>query len=174
MFIDEKGKLFGKINVIDFCIAIFIVLALVVSVFKFVLSPADANDDKANFVVEYTLKIAGIRDYTVNQFEKGENVYDVNGETIGKIKDVKVDPAEGMVLKKDGTYNETTWPDRYDVVLTLETKATTNKKGFIVVGEGRQLLSNEELEITNRKYKTTATIMTVNVLEKSKEAKSSK
>ena len=173
MFIDEKGKLFGKINIIDLCIAIFVVLAIVVSVFKFGMTPSGSdskNSAQTKYVVEYNLKISNIRDYTYSQFEKGEKIYaTVTDRVMGKIKDIKKTPAKGNVLTTDGAYKEAIHPERYDVILTIEATGTVSKKGFVSVG-GQQLLAHDEMSIATRKYKTTATIVDYELKEKVKVA----
>lgn len=164
MIIDKKGKLFGKINIIDLCIVIFVVLAVAVAVFKFSATPGSISSESKT-VIEYSLKVKEVREYTVNQFKVGDNIYDdESGKCIGKITDVKKSDAEAVGLKVDGTHKETTKPERYDVIISVETEGTVNDTGYFAAGT-KQISANSSIIISNKRFQTTSNVVTVGIKE---------
>lgn len=160
MIIDKKGKLFGRINIIDLCVIVFVILAALVTYFKFNVSPKSSSAE-SNVVFEYTLKISDVREFTAKQFEKGDNIYDdETGKFIGQITNVEMNDAEGFVLKTDGTYSKTIKPERYDVMLTLETSGTINDSGYFADGV-KQISPHSTIIISNKKLKTTSSVAEV-------------
>lgn len=160
MIIDKKGKLFSKVNIIDLFVVIFVIAAVAVTFFKFNATPGRSSTE-ANAVIEYSLKISDVRDFTAKQFEKGDSIYDdESGKYIGKITDVDVKDAIGYVLKADGTHNKTTKPERYDVTITLETAGKINDTGYFADGV-KQISPHSTIIISNNKLKTTSTVVKV-------------
>ena len=164
MIIDKKGKLFGKVNIIDLCIVVFVILAVFVTVFKFSATPG-STASQSNAVFEYSVKVSDVREFTAKQFEKGDNVYDdESGKYIGKIIDVKITDAKAIGLKSDGTHVESTKPERFDAVLTIETNGTINDTGYFADGV-RQISPHSTIILSNNKFKTTGKVEMVNQIK---------
>ena len=160
MIIDKKGKIFGKVNIIDLCVVIFVILAVFVTVFKFSATPG-STASQSNATFEYSIKVSDVREYTVKQFEKGDNVYDdESGKYIGKIVDVEINDAKAIGLKSDGTHVESTKPERFDAVLTIETNGTINDTGYFADGV-RQISPHSTIILSNNKFKTTGKVKDV-------------
>ena len=161
MIIDKKGKLFGKINIIDLCVVIFVLFAIVVTVFKFSATPGSSSSEEKT-VIEYTLRIGEVRSFTVNQFKVGDNLYDnESGKCIGKITNVETKEAEAIGLMVDGTYTKTTKPERYDVVLTVETEGTVNDTGYFA--DTKQISVNSSIIISNKRFETSSGVLSVGI-----------
>ena len=160
MFIDKKGRLFGKVNIIDLCVVLIIISALAVTAIK--LQSADnGGDAEKNTEIEYTLKVASVREYTAKQFIEGENVYDdETGKYIGKIVSVEKKDDMDYIMKVDGTYSVAKKPERYDVFVTLSTKGTIDNKGYFAEGI-RQISPHSTIVISNKRFKTTSTVDSV-------------
>ena len=71
--IDEKGRLFGKINIIDLLVILVIAAALCFAVFRYVLP--DRNSGKA-VQKELVLYCHDTPRFTAEQIEKGARVWD--------------------------------------------------------------------------------------------------
>ena len=160
MIIDKNGNLFGKVNIIDLCVVIFLVLAVVVTVFKFCATPKSTSL-QSNSVIEYSVKISNVRDYTAKQMIVGDSVYDEeSGKYIGKITNVKKTDAIALGLKDDGTLIETTQPNRYDVIVSIETNGTINDTGYFAEGV-KNITPHSSIAIGNNKFKTSGNIQAV-------------
>lgn len=160
MLIDKKGRLFGKINIIDLCIILLIVSAVAVTLIKFNAAGNGGNTEK-NTEIVYTLKVASVRDYTVNQFVEGDNLYDdETGKYIGKIVSVEKKPDMVYVVKADGTYAISEKPERYDAYITVSANGSINEKGYFAEGI-RQISNHSTVVISNKRFKTTSTVDSV-------------
>lgn len=77
--LDDRGRLFGKVNVIDLLVLVLLA-ALVVFVF--------ARFDKtaaANGTIRTTFVIEKLRETSVRQFQMGDGIYDDSGLYLGKV-----------------------------------------------------------------------------------------
>ena len=121
--IDNKGKLFGKISIVDLLIVLLVVVAIGAAVFKFGFS-AHKDVNEAGSKIEYVVKVEGVRDFTVNSIKEGAELYDDESDAlIGTVKGIEVKESMDYALKNDGTTVYTSKPDRYDVYLTVESDA---------------------------------------------------
>lgn len=115
-------------------LALVVVLGLVLGTCaRFVLS--DAGETKKNGdTFQYTLKIDGVRQVTVDALQVGDTVYNNDGKAqVGVISQIQVSDAETTIEQEDGTIAEGKILDRYDVVLTL-TAEGTRKDGEYRIG----------------------------------------
>ncbi len=162
--IDEKGRIFGKINIIDICLVLVIVLA----VGGFFLKKASVSETQTVYKdITYTVKIEAIRKPTVEQFQDklGQSLYVTKtGEYLGTVADVVCTDAEGLAIDKNGNYIKTTQPDRYDITIAIQTKGTETAKGVFTEG-GKQLFIGETLNITSATAETSGEIMSITVEE---------
>ncbi|MCL2827944.1 MAG: DUF4330 domain-containing protein [Oscillospiraceae bacterium] len=128
-WIDEKGRLFGKVSIIDLGIIFLVVLIALGAFVKFVV--LDQTRLTTELSVRYTLQIHGIRDWTVNNIRVGDAVF--SGITdVGTIVSVAAQPQE-TVLSGDGKIWRAYVPERYTLYVEIEATAT--------VSEGRYLIS---------------------------------
>lgn len=160
--IDNKGKLFGKINIVDFFVIVIIIAAIGLTFFKFSLSKhsdAASSDAKA----EYTFKITSLRDFTVKEINVGEKIYDSEtGKCIGTIKDVEVKDAYEYFTKTNGEIVYKKLPERYNIELLVETDVVINEKGISVNGV-RSLHKNQNIVIYTQKIQTEGQVIEVNI-----------
>ena len=121
---DNKGKLFGKINIVD------LLVIVIVTYFKFNLS-AHSDVTTSNGQVQYTLLTKAVRMYTVDQLVKGDKIFDEeSGKCVGEIVEVEYEPAYDYVIKNDGTPVYSQIPEKYDVKVTVLSDAVINNSGI--------------------------------------------
>ena len=131
---DNKGKLFGKINIVDLLVIVIIVVAIAVTYFKFNLS-AHSDVTNSNGQVQYTLVTKAVRMYTVNQLVVGDKIFDEeSGKCVGEIVNVEYKPAYDYVIKTDGTPVYNPIPEKYDVSVTVCSDAVINDSGISANG----------------------------------------
>ena len=105
MIIDEKGKLFGKISIVDILIVAVLLAAIGGVYYKFGRSKTATPFTKSD-TIEVSFYIEDIPDFVANSIKEGDLVKDrVNNVTIGKVTNVKVGPdiiffptSEGQVI----------------------------------------------------------------------------
>lgn len=118
--IDEKGRLFGKVSLIDIFVLLFaLVMAFAVYLRFFSNETTSLRADSDTFT--YTVKVEGVRQWTVDGFHEGDKMWDSDHDTyIGTITSVRSEPSTGEYTLVDGTSKIATRGDRYDVYLTVE------------------------------------------------------
>lgn len=121
--IDEKGKLFGLVNVIDLCIILFVAIVAAVCVkFFSVNAGIDAKTKQSVIKIEVTAQEKDLCD----AMKPGKNISDrIQNKQLGKLVDVEVKPCEEYnVSSETGEHIKSLIPDRYDAVLTIEASST--------------------------------------------------
>jgi hypothetical protein len=135
MVIDEKGRLFGKISIVDILV-VLVMIGLIAGVyFKFFVIDKDHN--AANYdTIEYKLLIRAVRQQSVDAMEVGADIYDVKTDSyMGKIIDKEILPATEQLTKADGTMVIAEKPERFNVVLTVRVPGIENEYGFLANGK---------------------------------------
>jgi hypothetical protein len=152
MMIDEKGKLFGKISVID-CVIILVLLVVIAgTAYKF-LGDDDISVTK-NDTFTTVVRIDGVKEYYLDFVHMGEVVYEQYGGKLGTITKIETEPYQTILSgDKDGAY--LTYENRYSIYLTLASEGTVNSKGFYAEGN-RQLFSGATVSIQSRLFASTA------------------
>lgn len=124
MFLDENGRIFGKLNILDLVIVVFIVLVLVLGGIYF--SGNGDLSDKAK--VQYTVEVLAKDETYIDHIIEGETVVDgVTKQNMGKItgftKKDAMQIKENMAERK---FNAAKIPGKYDVYITIELDADIN------------------------------------------------
>ena len=119
--LDEKGRLFGVINIVD-VIVIILAIVIVCGVYvKFSHNERTSLMSANLLTVTYQMKVPAVRNGIADNLRAGDKLWDQENDVeIGTIKDVQVTPAKRAEALTDGTFAEGTVQDRYDVILTIE------------------------------------------------------
>ena len=116
--IDEKGRLFGKVNIVDLLIVIIILAAGAFLGMK-LLGPdsAVANTQK----VRVTLYCEETPNYVAEQLEAGAEVWDSeNNVTLGYLTDWRTGDSKSAVTDVTGKVVEITREDYFSATLVCE------------------------------------------------------
>lgn len=129
---DKKGKLFGKINIIDFFVVIIIIVLIAGAYYKFGVSDKTGTTTALQ-PVTYTVKVNKIRDYVFNNVKEGDTLYDkTSGNAIGTITKIESEPATDVVEMNDGTVVRGQVENRINVIFTVEAQAAVSDSGYFV------------------------------------------
>lgn len=167
MLIDNKGKLFGIINIID--LSIFIIISSVIFGYFWVKTGHSGLNKivKAEGVAEVTIVIRGAKVMDKSVFKKDEKPFiTIRNQPYSNVEilDIKMTPRQMMFLAKDGTktINFTDTTDLYavDLVFTIKDKALLTDDG-IVMG-GNKIKVGIPIELEGFKYRLTGTVAEVN------------
>jgi hypothetical protein len=93
--IDERGRIFGKVNIIDLLVLLVIVAVVVLAAVRF----KDATVDTVPVRIVFTLERA--RDATVNALDVGGTVTDDGGTVFGEVQDISISPTVEQYLTQD-------------------------------------------------------------------------
>lgn len=120
--IDKQGRLFGKLSIID----LLVILIVVVLAAAFYLKrnvKEHTSPVTPTTSITYEIKIPGVRDEILSEFQVGDQVYDTDndsGNAIGTIREIRVEPYRLNATLTDGSYTVGEVEGRNDVYLTLE------------------------------------------------------
>lgn len=148
--IDNNGKLFGKINILDITVIILVIAAVLFGTLKFVMSEHKDNV-KSDDTINYTLKIKAIRIGSVNSFNVGDEIFDkVTDKSLGVIKKISHEKSSEFINLADGSISEPREiPDKYDVYLEIECKGKKSDKGYFL-GGNKQVNNTSSINIYTR------------------------
>lgn len=148
MFIDQNGKLFGKINVIDLLAILVVVLLAAGVLFKFVL-----NDNKGignDSLIQYTVSIQDVRSYTADAISINDAIYDSKtGTYMGKVTGKEVKPFKDYITKTDGSVALAEKPGKLEVLVTIQVPGVINNYSYLASGS-RDINSQSTVFLENR------------------------
>lgn len=140
MFIDSKGKLFGKINLVDAAVLLFIVLAILGASYRFYFAKK-IMQTAVSEVVTYKVTLSGVRQVSADALNVGDKVFlEPSNQFMGMLTDKTVVPNKGNVIKTNGEVVEAVVPGRFDVKMTIQVETGTepvvaaNIKNKLIVG----------------------------------------
>ncbi len=162
MIIDNKGKLFGKINIVDIIVVLILIIAVCVTYFKFNMS-AHSDVSETNAYVEFDVKVEDVRDFSVNSLKEGDVIYDSQNDVcLGKVISTRTEPAGEYITKDDGTIVFAQMPERYDLYITIGSEARINDSGIYVDGT-KPVIKHQTIDMESQRNKMTGNVVSVNV-----------
>ena len=119
-FIDEKGRIFGKISIIDI-IVIILAIILVCAVFVRTSQNKSASEKETINKITYVMKIGNIKPDTANAVLPGDKIYaQESGVCMGVIKETEVTESRKAAQTLDGTYVDGYVQGRNDLKMIIE------------------------------------------------------
>ncbi|MCX7842076.1 MAG: DUF4330 domain-containing protein [Clostridia bacterium] len=134
MIIDNKGRLFGKVSVIDILIVVVILGAIAGTAYKFSKSGATGPLAKPDKIL-ITVFCPETPDFSVTEenIAVGSLLRDpTQGITLGTIKEVKVEDSVGYAATSDGKFNLSSKDRIKSVYVTAEGYGRYSSNGVII------------------------------------------
>ncbi|MDR3278349.1 MAG: DUF4330 domain-containing protein [Oscillospiraceae bacterium] len=145
--IDENGRLFGKISVLDL-VVIAVIIALAAAAYtKFNVLETTATTTKT-VPTRYTVLVKNSRQTTADMLRAGDKFFTENGLAAGTVAAVDVAPATVVSPVLDGTYAVGTIEGRVDITLTLDAQCSVTNGRYYVERTVELNVNNEQ------KYRT--------------------
>lgn len=131
--IDENGRLFGLVSIIDVVvIAVVAVLAVALYTKDSAMPIASAADPMQT--IRYEVSINNMPEGRLESLRLDDQIYDKEtGNHMGTIKDIQSEECIISMLKADGTYVMAPIDGRYNVTLTVEAQARVDERGHYYV-----------------------------------------
>ena len=157
--IDDKGRVFGLISIIDVIVLLVVVVLAIAAYTKF--NVHDSPLTPANTVgVTYTVRVSAIRLSATDMMRRGDSLYTNAGTFIGTIKDIGIEEAYSLEQRIDGIFLMARIHDRYDITLTVEAQCSYNN-GRYYADKIFELNANAEQKMQTKYNEFTGTIMTI-------------
>ena len=161
--IDNKGKLFGKVSVIDIIVVVLICLAIF-GVYKRFNSEATKIVD-SNVKIQYVVRVNDIRMTSLEAIKKMGATYDSIRKTkIGEIVDVTYEPYNVVVTKSNGELTKASVPNKYTAYITIETEGKIANTGYLNPLNDVLSMSSEHIVMT-KWFKSNGTIKYIEGIE---------
>ena len=160
--VDEKGKLFGILNIIDLLVILLLIVAVALIGWKVLKKDGASNANRT--ILTYTVEVKGvdqevyegIKAYVPGESGIGDQLM-ANGSMVDAyVTSVTAAPHEGGLTMTDVNGNELTFPvqdDSLDLTFTIRanvTNAVTNEVGTQEVRTGKtHIVKTVHFELTN-------------------------
>lgn len=155
----KDGKIKGKFNIIDIFAIVLVLVVIAGIVWRFGSSVTTAVQSDSEFM--YTVRVEGVRDYTVKALEKGGKITDKNSTMdLGEIVDVEVSPSFVTRERADGTIVKSNMPERYNVLVEIRTYGKESDNSYIAA-DSNELSVGRMTEIISKYVHTSGKIMSV-------------
>ncbi len=148
MIVNEQGKLFGKVSIVDIAVVVCIVLFAAAIGVRFVL-PSRMNSNSGKYT--YTATVKNIRPESVTAIKNdiGKMWYDEKGNEVGVLKSAEEKPHVADITKNDGTVVLAEMPGKYTMELRFEATALKGTSSVLLGGKrevsnGSSVLANSE------------------------------
>lgn len=156
---DNKGRIFGIINVIDLLVILLIVAVVGRFAVKSHFKPAGVQTKN----IQVVLLVKDVREATSSAIKVGDIVREAKTNLVlGKITEVRVKPAETLVNTADGRVVNYPNPVLKDVYITLVGTGTAGENA-IVIGNS-EIRVGTQLNIKTNIYGVITTVMGIKVL----------
>ena len=150
MLFDSKGKVFGKVSIVDIAVVAVILLAIVAGYLRF--SGTNTATVSNNTEFYYTITAKNIRETNKNLLEQSiGTAFRLGGKgnsSMGELIDVESADAEASITKTNGEIVMAQIPEKYDVTLTLKVVGNVNENGYFTP-EAHEICAAKEYNITN-------------------------
>ena len=160
--INEKGKLFGIINVVDlFCL--LIIALVIVGVGWRILGPKVQETVAPEAEMTTIMRIRGAYDYTLEELERnnlvGQQLVMGTGYVDAYITDLQYEPYIIQVQTADGEIVNAEDPVKKDVILTIESKVASTA-AILKIGT-QEVRAGRTFTLKTRTFETVALIDSV-------------
>ncbi|SRR5690554_3372372 len=154
--INDKGKIFGIINIIDLTAILIIALVAIGGYQRLKSQPIVVNETTKAII---TIEVSNVRMPTVENIVVGDGIYHYDkGTYIGEITEVKYEPYTEP-LEKDGQWINAPIPDKYVAIFKVEANARDNPD--VIVAGGEQTRVGAQFRLKNKKATFFGTVLDI-------------
>ncbi|MBE7054134.1 MAG: DUF4330 domain-containing protein [Ruminococcaceae bacterium] len=158
-----------RLNFIDIIIISFVILAICFAVVYFASNLGKTYKTSQNKVLHYVVELKSTPEDIGNYIKNGDIVRDsITGTVLGKI--INVDIKDNVEIREntiDGTFIETSFPDKKDVYVTIETTPTLDSNQNIRL-DTIDIKIGKMLYIRTKQYAGSGYITNLNLFDKEK------
>ncbi len=140
---DDKGRLFGKINIFDLLVLLLVIVGVVGMSLRLINPQKELGETKTAI---YHIEIAEGQEFLKDAFQVGDALYE--GDTfLGTITEVQVENSDTLRLLPDGSTKVVKYMHLYDIKIAFTTDQFKEDKGYYV--DTAEWLSGTSHSISN-------------------------
>ena len=134
MIIDDRGRLFGKFNLVDLAFLLIVAIAIAGVGYKYKKSKTATPFVKANTIVMEFYQ-EEVPDYVVKAIKAGDLAGDFERNTVfGKVTDIKIDKSKSYGQNSDGQIVLSSKEGFSSVTIRVEGSGIINSTGGVSIG----------------------------------------
>lgn len=156
---DERGKVFGLINIVDLIILLVILLVAAGATYKFTHKSAQGK----TVTVEFRVMVPHVRPDWAKAIKVGDKMVQASSYTSVTVKDVELKPGYSINIDARGQRVESYDPYLKDIYVT-NTGTTVLSSAAIIMG-GQDIRVGKEYYVKSRDYEFKGTVVKVDVKE---------
>ena len=159
--IDEKGRIYGKISVID----VFVLLAVLLMAAGFIYNRTSQNIRQiiaADTPIYVTFVVEGVRDFSFDAVGNGDVFFRQHERTVplGTVTEVTRGQAYGIISMFDGTAVYAPIDGRYNMYITISGVGSITDTGYFLNGT-QQMSRGGSMTLQSNRFLTTARVHAV-------------
>jgi len=129
--LDEKGRLFGLVNLVDLGVVLLVLALAAAGVYKVVT--VRAGPVRVPREIDFTMLVQEVRQATVDVVHAGDFVWEYDSSLpFGTVSAVEVIPATRHAQTNDGKWVLSELPERFDLLLTVRASALVSDAAIVV------------------------------------------
>lgn len=171
--LDNKGRLFGKVSIVDILVIVILVVAVIggFSAYQKISNKTVLTENKgliqnqALDMLEVNMRLGEVRQMTFDALSVGDEVFSKDtGKLLGTIQSIAQEPATRVIYDLKGKAQEVTVPDRMDVIITVHIPGNRLENGYYTA-DNIHLVYDSAMEIKTPAIQTTPKIETITLIE---------
>ncbi|HHW30931.1 MAG TPA: DUF4330 domain-containing protein [Clostridiaceae bacterium] len=132
MIIDDKGRLFGKVSIIDI-IAVLVLVVVGILAYKFILPSSSGYLAPKNDTLHIVFYEEEVNSFTANRVKIGDVASErLQNADFGKVIDVKVDKSVSWGESSEGEFIISNKEGFSSIYITMEAKGILDRNGIII------------------------------------------
>ena len=134
--LDEKGRLFGKVSIIDVIVVIFTIILCIVGIYKYInREPLDeVKKTKEKLIVTYVTEETP--NFVVETLKEGKKAKESNYRSnLGTVVKYEVNPSISYATTFQGEYVKSTKEDYSSVEITIDSEGYFEDTGARIDGQ---------------------------------------
>lgn len=160
--VDQKGKLFGKINLLDFILLLIFTVLLLGGIYKLTMV------DNTVYMPDYqqgeiTIRLSNLRSYEVEALQQGDLIAVPKIQDLGKVISVTSENRVDTVNSADGKIYSAANPMYFVAEVTLQSDELVCRDGKYFVGKNYKLIPGQALDVTNGVLECKGTLLSIEI-----------
>jgi len=149
--IDNKGRIKGRISIIDIVLAVALLALVAGFVYRQIPRIQDILNPTTPLYV--TIQGEGLRHFVTDAIEIGDVMFRSHvNQPLGTVVAIEIEPALDYLHRLDGTAVLAIMEERYTIRITLDAIGSITDRGFLVNGLDHMAVGSEIALISNRSF----------------------
>lgn len=162
--LDEKGKLFGLINIIDLLVLVLVIAIVAGGAYHLTRPDKPGITGPGGKEVVVLALVSDVSQYTVDAVQPGSHVYDPTSKSyMGEVVDVQVTPHRDAVETADGRVVMAEVPERFDLLVSYKGNAQVSESTVRLASYDMRV--GASISVASRDFMILTTVLRVDIVE---------